>query len=221
MGTYKYKEDIIMANVLVIGASGQIGKQATGKLLEAGHHVKAPVRSPDKLSDINDANLTVIEQDLEEDFSSHFNNIDVVVFTAGSGGNTGADKTIMIDLWAARNAINYAKEAKVPKFVMVSSIGADDPDTIESPIKPYLVAKHMADEHLINSGLHHIILRPGTLLNEPGTHLVSTEMPTNRSDAVIPREDVATAIVESVNHAGSENIVTHLFKGATPISNAF
>lgn len=210
-----------MAKVLVIGASGQIGKQATGKLLEAGHHVIAPVRNPDKLSDLKNPNLTVLEQDLEKDFSSHFDGIDVVIFTAGSGGNTGADKTLMIDLWAARNAVEYAKAAKVPKFVMVSSIGADDPDAVDSPIKPYLVAKHMADEHLINSNLHYVILRPGTLLNEPGTHLVSTEMPTNRKEAVIPREDVATAIVESVNYNSSNNIITHLFKGSTPISSVF
>ncbi|MFZ8200140.1 SDR family oxidoreductase [Alteromonas portus] len=207
-----------MANVLVIGASGQIGKQATVKLLDAGHKVLAPVRSPEKLSDIQNANLTVVEQDLEKDFSAHFEGIDVAVFTAGSGGNTGADKTLMIDLWAARNAVNYAKAAGTPKFVMVSSIGAGDPDSVESAIKPYLVAKHMADEHLINSGLHHIILRPGTLLNEPGNHLVRTDMPSNKDDAVIPREDVATAIVESVAKEGSENVITHLFKGETPIS---
>ena len=57
-----------MANVLVIGASGQIGKQATVKLLDTGHKVVAPVRSPDKLSDIQNANLTVVEQDLEKIF---------------------------------------------------------------------------------------------------------------------------------------------------------
>ena len=51
-----------MANVLVIGASGQIGKQATVKLLDAGHKVLAPVRSPEKLSDIENGNLTVVEQ---------------------------------------------------------------------------------------------------------------------------------------------------------------
>ena len=207
-----------MANVLVIGASGQIGKQATVKLLDAGHKVLAPVRSPDKLSDIQNDNLSVVEQDLEKDFSSHFEGIDVVVFTAGSGGNTGADKTLMIDLWAARNAVNYAKAAGTSKFIMVSSIGAGDPDSVDSAIKPYLVAKHMADEHLINSGLHHIILRPGTLQNEPGTHLVRTDIPSNKDDAVIPREDVATAIVESVARESSENITTYLFKGDTPIS---
>ena len=207
-----------MANVLVIGASGQIGKQATVKLLDAGHKVLAPVRSPEKLSDIQNENLTVVEQDLEKDFSAHFDGVDVAVFTAGSGGNTGADKTLMIDLWAARNAVNYAKAAGTPKFIMVSSIGAGDPDSVDSAIKPYLVAKHMADEHLVNSGLHHIILRPGTLLNEPGTHLVRTDMPSNQDEAVIPREDVATAIVESVARESSENTITYLFKGDTPIS---
>lgn len=210
-----------MAKVLVLGASGQIGKQATGKLLERGHHVLAPVRSPDKLSDIENDNLQVIEQDLEKDFSSHFKNVDVVVFTAGSGGNTGADKTIMIDLWAAIKAVNYAKEAQTPKFVMVSSIGAGDPDSVDGAIKPYLVAKHVADDYLINSGVQHIILRPGTLLNEPGTHLVRTDMPNNKSDAVIPREDVATAIVESVGRTNEDNMITYLFKGEEPIAQIF
>ena len=178
----------------------------------------ARLTSPEKLSDIQNENLTVVEQDLEKDFSAHFDGVDVAVFTAGSGGNTGADKTLMIDLWAARNAVNYAKAAGTPKFIMVSSIGAGDPDSVDSAIKPYLVAKHMADEHLVNSGLHHIILRPGTLLNEPGTHLVRTDMPSNQDEAVIPREDVATAIVESVARESSENTITYLFKGDTPIS---
>lgn len=210
-----------MATILVIGASGQIGKQATVKLLDAGHHVVAPVRSPEKLSDISHANLRVEEQDLEKDFSSHFEGVDQVVFTAGSGGSTGADKTMLIDLWAARNAIEYAKAAKTASFIMVSSIGAGDPNQVNSDMKPYLVAKHMADEHLMNSGLQHVILRPGTLLNEPGTHLIRTDMPDNQDEAVIPREDVATAIVEAVGRANSDNTITYLFKGDMPISQAF
>lgn len=210
-----------MAKVLIIGATGQIGKQATAKLLDVGHHVVAPIRSPEKLSDIQHENLKVVKQDLEDDFSHHFNHIDAVIFTAGSGAQTGADKTLLIDLWAARNTVNYAKAAKVQKFVMVSSIGAEDPDNVDSPIKPYLVAKHMADEHLINSGLHYIILRPGTLLNEPGKHLVQTDIPERKSDAVISREDVASALVECINREGNDDLVTHLFEGNTPISRVF
>lgn len=210
-----------MATVLLIGASGQIGKQATKKLLDAGHEVTALVRSPEKLSDIESAQLTVKEQNLEDDFSSHFEGIDSVVFAAGSGGNTGADKTLLIDLWAARNAVNYAKQANVANFIMVSSIGAGNPDSVDGDIKPYLVAKHMADEHLIDSGVPYVILRPGSLLNEPGTHLVSTDMPDNMDNAVIPREDVATAIVESLNRSKSNNLISYLFKGDTPISQVF
>ncbi len=210
-----------MAKVLIIGATGQIGKQATAKLLDVGHHVVAPIRCPEKLSDIQHENLKVVKQDLEDDFSHHFNHIDAVIFTAGSGAQTGADKTLLIDLWAARNTVNYAKAAKVQKFVMVSSIGAEDPDNVDSPIKPYLVAKHMADEHLINSGLHYIILRPGTLLNEPGKHLVQTDIPERKSDAVISREDVASALVECINRPGNDDLVTHLFSGNTPISQVF
>lgn len=210
-----------MANVLVIGATGQIGKQAVVKLLDAGHKVKAPVRSPDKLADIKNDNLTVVEQDLEKDFSQHFDDVDTVIFTAGSGGNTGPEKTLLIDLWAARNAVNYAKESNVTTFIMVSSIGAGDPDAVDSDIKPYLVAKHMADEHLKNSGLHYIILRPGSLLNEPGTHLVSTEVPTDKNKAVIPREDVATAAVEATSRVDNTNVILHLFKGDTPIAHIF
>ena len=88
-------------------------------------------------------------------------------------------------------------------------------------MRPYLVAKHVADEYLIHSGVNHIILRPGTLLNEPGTHLVRTDMPDNQDEAVIPREDVATAIVESVGRTSEENIITYLFKGDEPISKVF
>jgi hypothetical protein len=46
-------------------------------------------------------------------------------------------------------------------------------------------------------------------------------MPLNKDDAVIPREDVATAIVESVARENNDNLITYLFKGDTPISQIF
>ena len=125
-----------MPTILVIGATGQIGKQATKKLLDAGHKVVALTKSPEKLSDVENANLTITEQNLEGDFSSAFEGVDNVVFAAGSGGNTGADKTLLIDLWGARNAVNYAKQANVSQFIMVSSIGAGNPDEVDGDIKP-------------------------------------------------------------------------------------
>ncbi|MDW7549737.1 SDR family oxidoreductase [Pseudoalteromonas sp. J010] len=204
---------------LIIGASGQIGKMTTKKMLEQGHDVVALVRDKDKLADIESEQLTITEQDLESDFSSAFDNVEQVIFSAGSGGETGADKTLLIDLWAATKAIDYAVKANVKHFIMVSSIGADDPDNIESEIKPYLVAKHMADQYLQRSIVNYTIVRPGTLLNEPATDGFSTSRPANREDAVINRENVADALAYLAT-LHPQNLTFELFNGEQPLKQA-
>ncbi|WP_421418523.1 SDR family oxidoreductase [Pseudoalteromonas lipolytica] len=202
---------------LIIGASGQIGKMTTQKMLAQEHEVVALVRDKSKLTDIEHPNLSIVEQDLENDFSRALTGVQQVIFSAGSGDATGADKTLLIDLWAAVKAINYAVDAQVEHFIMVSSIGADDPDGIESSIKPYLVAKHMADEHLLHSGLHYSIVRPGTLLNESASGLFTINRPATRQDAVINREDVADALVYIASHKPDKSQLFELFNGDKPL----
>ncbi|MFY8282371.1 SDR family oxidoreductase [Pseudoalteromonas sp. SSMSWG5] len=204
---------------LIIGATGQIGKMTTEKMLASGHDVVALVRDKSKLSTLESNNLTIVEQDLENDFSRAFEGVEQVIFSAGSGGATGADKTLLIDLWAAVKAINYAADAKVKHFIMVSSIGADAPDNIESSIKPYLVAKHMADQHLINSELNYSIVRPGTLLNDAATGLLTTTRPVTRQDAVINREDVADTLLYLAEHTPKKPRVFELFNGDKSIDS--
>ena len=209
-----------MSKIVFIGASGQIGKMAVEALLKVGHSIIAPVRSPNKLADISHPKLHVHEQNLEEDFSCWFSGCDTVVFAAGSGGNTGADKTLLIDLWAARNAVKYAKAAGVKRFIMVSSIGADDPDATPSEIKPYLVAKHMADEVVKASGLDYVILRPATLTDEAGTESITLKRPADRDDWHISREDVAAVITEAVDKLRDGKHLFEIFQGTTPIDQA-
>jgi uncharacterized protein YbjT (DUF2867 family) len=50
---------------------------------------------------------------------------DVVVFTAGSGGSTGPDKTIMIDLDGAAKSVKAAEKVGVQQFIMISTMNAD------------------------------------------------------------------------------------------------
>ncbi len=204
---------------LIIGATGQIGKMTTEKMLASDHDVVALVRDKNKLSALESNNLTIVEQDLENDFSRAFEGVEQVIFSAGSGGATGADKTLLIDLWAAVKAINYAVDAKVKHFIMVSSIGADAPDNIESSIKPYLVAKHMADQHLINSELNYSIVRPGTLLNDAATGLLTTTRPATRQDAVINSEDVADTLLYLAEHTPQKPQVFELFNGDKSIGS--
>jgi len=204
---------------LIIGATGQIGKMTTEKMLASDHDVVALVRDKNKLSALESNNLTIVEQDLENDFSRAFEGVEQVIFSAGSGGATGADKTLLIDLWAAVKAINYAVDAKVKHFIMVSSIGADAPDNIESSIKPYLVAKHMADQHLINSELNYSIVRPGTLLDDAATGRLTTTRPATRQDAVINSEDVADTLLYLAEHTPQKPQVFELFNGDKSIGS--
>ena len=59
--------------------------------------------------------------DLENDISDAIKNIDRVIFAAGSGGKN----VVGVDQDGAKRLIDAAKSAKVKKFVMLSSMGAD------------------------------------------------------------------------------------------------
>jgi len=210
-----------MKNTLIIGASGQIGKQFTKLMLNDGQKVSALVRDKSKLSDINNKNLHIIETDLTNDFSHAFKHCSDVVFVAGSGGSTGAEKTLLIDLGSACRAVDYAKASDVNHFVMVSSIGADTP--IEGPeeMQPYLVAKHMADEHLIRSKLHYSVIRPGALTDDDAIGKFTHQRPCNDGDAKITRADVANALLYCVKNEAKKNVIIELFNGSEELADVF
>jgi uncharacterized protein YbjT (DUF2867 family) len=91
-----------------------------------------------------------------------------VVFAAGSGGSTGPEMTDKVDRDGAKRLIDLAADAGVSRFVMLSSAGADNPDS-ESDLAHYLQAKHEADEHLKASGLSYAIVRPVSLTDDDGS----------------------------------------------------
>jgi uncharacterized protein YbjT (DUF2867 family) len=208
-----------MSKTLIIGASGQVGQLVTQTLAETGEPVRALVRNKSKLDHIKNNELDVMETDLEGDFSLAFDGIDNVVFVAGSGGSTGADKTLLIDLWAAKKAVDYAKEANVKQFIMVSSIGADDPEAIESDIKPYLVAKHMADQYLMASGVPFTIVRPGPLTNDKGQGKITIKRPNSREEMAIPRADVAKSVLFILSKDNLNGKIFELFGGTYDVDN--
>jgi uncharacterized protein YbjT (DUF2867 family) len=209
-----------MKQTLIIGASGQIGKMATMLLLDAKQQVKALVRDKSKLSDITNPRLSITEQDLEGTFSEAFDGCDQVIFVAGSGGGTGADKTILIDLWAAAKAAQYAKAHQVKHFIMISSIGADDPEAVNGDMKPYIVAKHLADQQLMDSGVPYTIIRPGSLTDNKASLQITTTRPSDSKNAKISRENVANVILHVATKADANNQIIEIFDGKQPIEAA-
>jgi uncharacterized protein YbjT (DUF2867 family) len=207
--------------VFVVGANGQIGRHLVNLLQGSTEHtVRAMVRKEEQAKAFENSGIEAKLANLEgsvEEIVEAAKGCDTFVFTAGSGGHTGADKTILIDLDGAAKTIEAAKKLGVKRFIMVSAINANRRENWSS-IKHYMVAKHHADKILEQSGLTYTILRPGGLLNEPGTGKVSIAEDLNR--ASIPREDVAKTIMATLTAKNTFNRSFDLVSGEELISDA-
>jgi len=207
--------------VAVIGANGGIGRRLLPLLDDAGHAPLGIVRSEDQFDAVRERGGEPRLGDLEEEFAPALRGADAVVFTAGAGGSTGWDKTILVDLWGAERAVRACETRGIDRFVMISSRGAGDPESRQGPIKPYIVAKHVADRTLQRSSLDETILRPTRLTDEAGTGRVAAYIDDDpQSGAAIPRADVAQAVVESLEADATIGHAITLYGGDTPIDEA-
>ncbi len=203
--------------VLVIGAHGKIGRRLVPTLGEDGHDVVAMVRSPDQTAELSSLGAEPVVGDLEEDFEHHLEGIDAVVFTAGSGGGTGADKTALVDGLGAIRAVDAARKHGARRFVMVSALGADDPDRSES-IRHYLVAKAIADGYLQRSGLDHTVVRPGRLTDDEPTE--SVRVGDDVGSGSISRGDVALVLARCLREPATLGKTFEVVDGETPVAKA-
>ncbi|WP_417610435.1 SDR family oxidoreductase [Owenweeksia hongkongensis] len=208
--------------VLVVGANGQIGNKVVKKLADHNHQVLAMVRKEEQRSNVEGKNVKAVVADLEGDLSPAFNEkLDAVIFAAGSGAGTGVDKTEAIDNRGAKKTIDEAVKHNVRRYLIVSSIGTDNPESGPEELRPYLLAKSSADQHLVQSGLDYTIVRPGMLKNDSGTGSVqAAEKLKDYSDSSISRTDVATALVEILDKPNTHQKVIELINGKTPIPDA-
>lgn len=211
-----------MDKTLVIGANGQIGRQLISMMAHANMPVKVMVRNSEHAQKFESLGAEIILADLEQALPDEaFADCDKVVFTAGSGGKTGADKTILIDLWGAVKAVDMAKKHKAKQFIMVSARDAGDPEHGTPAIKHYNICKHFADKHLLESGVPYTILRPGRLTDDDATGMITTKRPQNKEEQVITRSDVAACILQCLDHSEAINQVDELYNGDMPIADAF
>lgn len=208
-------------NILVIGATGQIGRLLVPKLIEDGHAVRALVRSEERGRALGELGAQLVIEDLEGSFEHAFDGVEAVVFTAGSGASTGKDKTLTIDLWAAIKCIRLAEAKGVRRFIMVSALKAGDPDKGNDAIKPYLAAKHAADEILKSTSLNYTILRPGRLTDEAETARIEAARRLGDYEGCISRANVAQCIRTCLRHSGTEHQVIDLLDGGHDITHAF
>ena len=141
--------------------------------------------------------------------------VDAVVFAAGAGPGSGAERKWTMDYGGAAKLMR----AGVTRYVIVSAMGAADPPAEGGDVfGEYLRAKAKADRELAASGLDYTIVRPGGLTDDPGTGRVSVGARLDRGQ--IPRDDVTAVLLAVLDEPATIAKAFDLVSGDTPIDEA-
>ncbi len=212
--------------IAIVGGHGQIARLLTTTLVERGHSVRSLVRSKDQFDDIRADGGEPVVCDVEVADISEIENVftasDVVVFAAGSGPDAGPDRKWSMDRDGALKSMDAAVRVAASRFVIISSMGADDPPQDDETFSVYLRAKHEADEGVRaaseRNDIGHVIVRPGRLTDDPASGSVTISDHTG--DGEIPRADVAELLAEIIDTGSGDGHTFEVVSGPTPISDA-
>ncbi|MFJ3880037.1 SDR family oxidoreductase [Streptomyces sp. NPDC090077] len=209
--------------IVIAGGHGRIALRLERLLAARGYEVAGIIRDPEQGGDLREAGAEPVLCDLESASVEHVAGIlqgaDVAVFAAGAGPGSGAARKDTVDRAAAVLFADAAERARVRRFLMVSTMGADPRHGGEEVFDVYLRAKGDADDHLrTRLGLEWTVLRPGQLTDEPGTGLVRLEAGTGRG--LVPRDDVAAVLAELVETPATAGLTLELVSGSAPVSVA-
>ena len=188
--------------VLVAGAHGKTARRLVRMLAEGGHEVRGLVRKEEQMPDVEADGAQPVLCDLEAEevdgaVGWAVEGCDAIIFAAGAGPGSGAARKETMDYGGAVKLIEAAEKHGVRRYLMLSSMGANNPGGGSEAMQPYLYAKARADERLQESDLDYTIIRPGGLTNEAGTGRIEAAESLGRRGE-IPRDDVARTLAEAL-----------------------
>ncbi len=205
--------------VAVLGAHGKIGMLLHPILKSNGHEVTGIIRNPDHAKDVEKAGArpVVCDVEREDDISEAVGKADAVVFAAGAGPGSGAERKWTVDRDGALKLLEAAQKNGIKRYVMISAMKVEEPRGNEV-FRVYQKAKAEADKALRESGLDFTIIRPGRLTdNLPTGRIALSE---NLDSGEIPRADVASVVAEVLETPESAGYQWDLISGDTPVETA-
>ena len=210
--------------VLIAGAHGKTARRLTRMLVEEGHEVRGLVRKEEQTGDVEADGAEPVLVDLEAEeveggIGEAVEGCDAVVFAAGAGPGSGDARKETMDYSGAAKLVEAAEGRGVRRYLMLSAMGASDPEGGSEGMRPYLRAKARADERLAQSGLDYTIIRPGSLTEDEGTgNIEAAERLGRRGE--IPRQDVAGTFAAALEDEDTYHKTFEILSGDTPIREA-
>ncbi|AWB06619.1 epimerase (plasmid) [Azospirillum humicireducens] len=189
--------------VLVVGATGSIGRLVVEEAIQQGHAVRALVRDPARACRLPaQAQIVIGDVTRPETLSAAMDGIDAVVFTLGSdgAGKAGAES---VDYGGVRNVLR-ALGRRQARLALMTSIGVTNRTGAYNRATEAHDWKRRSERLVRATGLPYTIVRPGWFdCNGPDEHrLVLLQGDTRRagapSDGVIARRQIAEMLVRSL-----------------------
>ncbi|HWC86095.1 MAG TPA: NAD(P)H-binding protein [Solirubrobacteraceae bacterium] len=214
--------------VVIAGGHGKIALRLTRRLSARGDSVAGLIRNPDHAGDVAARGGEAVICDLEragaDEMAAVLAGATAAVFAAGAGPGSGPERKLTVDRDGAVKLLEASRAAGVPRYLIISSAGAEAPPEGDAVFSIYLRAKAQADAAVQASDREWTIVRPGRLTDDHGTGRVRIALEPFRGE--IPRDDVA-AVLDALLHdvpaerrilyvnAGEEEIVPAL-RAAAP-----
>jgi uncharacterized protein YbjT (DUF2867 family) len=189
--------------VLVVGATGSIGRLVVEEALQQGLEVRALVRTPEKARTLPREALAVIGDVTRPDtLATALGGVDAIVFTLGSdgGGKAGAES---VDYGGVRNVL-HALGARKARIALMTSIGVTNRTGSYNRSTEAHDWKRRSERLVRTSGLPYTIVRPGWFdYNKPDEQRLvllqgDTRQAGNSSDGVVARRQIAQILIRSL-----------------------
>ncbi len=210
--------------VAIAGAHGKIALRLTTRLAGRGDAVTGLIRNPDHADDVRAAGADPVVCDLEHatvpEIAAAITGTEAVVFAAGAGPGSGGERKLTVDRDGAIKLLRAATEAGAGRYLIVSSIGAENPpeDDDDDVFSVYLRAKAEADAAVAASDRDWTIVRPGPLTDDAATGRVRIDTEPFRDR--VPRDDVAAVLEALLHDAPVSRKILYLGGGQDPIDEA-
>jgi len=147
--------------ILIVGASGRLGRGVAALLLARGKSVRVTTRTLEKVDDLKRLGAEVVAADLRDPKSLRqaLRGIDLVFVAAHGYPGEDDNNPHTVDEIGMRGLIAMARAAGAARFVFTSALGA----RADHPVD-FLRIKHGIEKHLRESVLGYTILRPASFM---------------------------------------------------------
>jgi uncharacterized protein YbjT (DUF2867 family) len=221
------------STVLIVGATGSIGRHAVAEALQQGYAVRALVRDRARAVRILPDGVDLVTGDMTrpETLGPAVDGVDAVVFTHGS---TTSERDVRDNDYTGVANVLKALNGRRTRIALMTAIGTTRPGV------PYAQWKLRSERLVRASGNPYTIVRPGWFdYNQPGQRTIVMLQGDRRqtgtpADGVIARDQTARVLIDSLhidaaNHKTLELIAAHgpeqddlatVFAALTPDSSA-